>query len=64
MTTVIINNKTRKGKLILDLIREMGCGENLSDEPNEETKRAIEDARAGKLTKARSASELIKELGI
>lgn len=64
MTTVIINNKTRKGKLILDLIREMGCGEILSDEPNEETKRAIEDARAGKLTKARSASELIKELGI
>lgn len=64
MTTVIINNKTRKGRLILDLIREMGCGEILTDEPNEETKKAIDDARAGKLTKASSASELIKELGI
>ena len=43
ITTVIINNKTKKGKLILDLIREMGCGEILYDHPNEETHAAIED---------------------
>lgn len=64
MTTVIINNKTRKGKLILNLIREMGCGEILSDEPNEETRKAIDDARNGKVSKALSAAELIKELGL
>jgi len=64
MTTVIINNKTKRGKLLLNLIREMGCGEILSDEPNEETRKAIDDARTSKLTKAKSASELIKELGV
>lgn len=64
MTTVIINNKTKKGKLILDLIREIGCGEILHDHPNEETQVAIEDARKGKLKKADSALELCKELGI
>ena len=64
MTTVIINNKTKKGKLILDLIREMECGEILYDYPNEETIIAIDDARKGKLLKADSATELCKELGI
>lgn len=64
MTTVIINNKTKKGKLILDLIREMECGEILYDHPNEETHTAIDDARKGNLKMAESASELCKELGI
>ena len=64
MTTVIINNKTKKGKLILDLIRELRCGEILYDHPNEETRAAIEDARKGKLKRADSASELCNELGI
>jgi len=64
MTTVIINNKTKMGKLILDLIREMGCGEILYDHPNKETHAAIEDARKSKLKKADSASELCKELEI
>ncbi|MBC8485513.1 MAG: hypothetical protein H8D45_05675 [Bacteroidetes bacterium] len=64
MTTVIINNKTKKGKLILDLIREMGCGEIITDNPNEETRAAIKDARRGKLKRANSAAGLCKELGI
>ena len=40
MTTVIINEKTKKGRIILDLIREMSCGkiitDNLNDEKNTE----------------------------
>jgi len=64
MTTVIINNKTKRGKLLLNLIREMDCGEILSDEPNEETRKAINDARNGRVSKALSANELIKELGL
>ena len=27
MTTIVINEKTKKGRIILDLIREMGVGE-------------------------------------
>jgi hypothetical protein len=27
MTTIVINEKTKKGRIILDLIREMGIGE-------------------------------------
>lgn len=64
MRTVIIDNNTKKGKLILDLIREMECGEILPDKPNSKTQTAIEDARKGRLNKANSATELAKELGI
>ena len=27
MTTIVINEKTKKGRIIVDLIREMGVGE-------------------------------------
>ena len=63
MTTVIINN-TKKGKLVLDLIKEMGCGEIIHSIPNHETIEAIEDARNAKLIKAKSAKDLCNELGI
>ncbi len=64
MTTVIIDSKTKKGRLLLELIREMGVGEILHDKPNKETRDAIEDARKGNVTRADSATELCKELGI
>lgn len=54
MTTVIINEKTKKGRIILDLIREMSCGkiitDNLNDEktPNDKTRMAFRDAIEGK----------------
>jgi hypothetical protein len=31
MTTIIINEKTKKGRIILDLIRELGAGEILNE---------------------------------
>jgi len=64
MTTVIVNDKTKKGKLILDLIREINGGEIIKDEPNEETIKAIEAARKNNVTKVKDSSELINKLGL
>jgi len=64
MATIIIDEKTKKGKLILDLIREIKGGEIIRDEPNEETIKAIEDARNNNVTKCKDSDELFKKLGI
>lgn len=64
MTTVIIDNKTKKGKLILDLIKEMNCGEIIGEEPNEETIKAIQEARNGELKKAENSNDLSDKLGL
>jgi len=64
MTKVIINNKTKKGQLILDLIREMNCGEIIEEEPNEETIKAIQEARNGELKKAENSKDLSDKLGL
>jgi len=64
MTTVIINGKTKKGKIILDLIKEMRCGRIISGTPNEETTRAIKSAREGRVKKVKNSSELYNVIGI
>ncbi len=57
MTTIIINEKTKKGKLIIDLIREMNCGTTMENDniskntPNDITRLSIKEAREGKTTK-------------
>ena len=57
MTTIIINEKTKKGRIILDLIREMGIGKIVDDKkeslniPNLETIKAIQEADEGKTIK-------------
>jgi len=55
MTTIIINEKTKKGKLILALIREMGVGRIVGEQdentPNQTTIDAMEETKAGKTTK-------------
>ena len=57
MTTIIINEKTKKGRIILDLIREMGVGkivDNLMESeniPNNTTIKAITEANEGKTIK-------------
>lgn len=54
MTTIIINEKTKKGRIILDLVREMSCGTIIGDKiedgniPNDKTRLAILDAKEGK----------------
>lgn len=64
MTTVIINEKTEKGKKLLDFLKSFS-GErfiNIEKEPNETTKKAIQEAREGKLTKAKNVDDLMEQL--
>ena len=58
MTTVIINEKSKKGKIVLDLIRELGIGKIVEDDnlkkkenPNTVTLKEINDAYEGKTIK-------------
>jgi hypothetical protein len=64
MTTVIINEKTVKGKRLLDFLKSFS-GEKfikIDSEPNQTTKKAIQEAREGKLTKAKNADDLMELL--
>ena len=64
MTTVIINDRTAKGKSLLKFLKIFE-GENfihIGNEPNEKTKEAIEDARQGKLTSHKNSKELFLSL--
>lgn len=66
MTTVIINEKTKKGQLVLALIREMGVGrivDNQHDKkPNQTTIKAMEEARAGKTIKCRDFDDYLEKV--
>ena len=64
MTTVIINDRTAKGKSLLQFLKKFE-GENfiyIDDEPNDQTKEAIEDARQGKVTSHKNSKELFASL--
>lgn len=74
MTTIVINEKTKIGKLIMNMIRETKCGQIIDEKkqdkeycklphiPNAETIKAMKDAKAGKGTKFTSTKELFKAL--
>lgn len=65
MKTIIINEKTKKGKLVVDLIKEMGVGiilDNSSYSPNQTTIDAIEEARAGYTTKCTDFNDYLKKV--
>ena len=64
MTTVIINDRTAKGKSLLKFLKIFE-GENfihIGNEPNEDVREAIEDARQGKLTTHKNSKELFASL--
>jgi hypothetical protein len=64
MTTVIINDRTPKGKSLLQFLKNFE-GENfiyIAHEPNDETKEAIEDARQGRVTSHTNSKELFASL--
>ena len=64
MTTIIINDRTAKGKSLLQFLKKFE-GENFiifGDEPNQETHEAIEDARKGKLKSHKNSKELFASL--
>ena len=68
MTTIIINEKTKKGRIILDLIREMGVGkivDNLMESeniPNNTTIKAITEANEGKTIKCIDFDDYLKKV--
>ena len=68
MTTIIINEKTKKGKIILDLIREMGVGKIIADEESENrvinstTIQAIKEAEEGKAIKCESFEDYLEKV--
>jgi hypothetical protein len=68
MTTIVINEKTKKGRIILDLIREMGVGEIIESTegsghiPNDTTLKAIRDADAGKTIKCADFDDYLSKV--
>lgn len=64
MATITINERTSKGKSLMDFLRKFE-GENfihIEKEPNKETKRAIADVKKGKVTKAKDVADLMNKL--
>ena len=68
MTTIVINEKTKKGRIILDLIREMGVGEIIESKkgsghiPNDTTMKAIRDADEGKTIKCTDYDDYLSKV--
>jgi hypothetical protein len=68
MTTIIINEKTKKGRILLDLIREMNCGKIIEDAkivdeiPNDITRLAIKQARKGETIKCADFDDYIAKV--
>jgi len=68
MTTIIINEKTKKGRIILDLIREIGVGKiienNMESENilNNTTLKAIKEANEGNTIKCIDFDDYLKKV--
>ena len=67
MTTIIINEKNSKGKMLLELLRKFEGEEyfkisNDSPVPNAETIKAIKEAKSGKVNKYKNSAELFAHL--
>jgi len=64
MTTIIINERTTKGKSLLEYLRKFEDEGfiQIDKEPNAETKRAISDVQKGKVTRCDNVEDMIKKL--
>ena len=66
MTTIIINEKTKKGQIIIELVREMGIGKIISDPENyplnDVTLNSVEEAEAGETTKCNSFEDYLEKV--
>ncbi len=63
--TLHINEKTKKGKVFLDFLKQYVQDNKtveIIQKPNKETLKAIEEVNAGKVLRASNATELIKML--
>lgn len=61
MTYITIDTKTKQAKKFVELIETLPFAKILK-EPNARTKKSIEDARKGKIHKARSLEQLFTDL--
>jgi len=68
MTTIIINEKTKKGRIILDLIREIGVGKIVDNSVesdnilNNTTIKAIKEANEGLTIKCIDFDDYLKKV--
>jgi hypothetical protein len=68
MTTIIINEKTKKGRIILDLIREIGVGKIVDNRMesknilNSTTVKAIKEANEGETIKCIDFDDYLKKV--
>ena len=68
MTTIIINEETKIGRLVLDLIREIGVGEIIDDRfksdniLNDITINAIREANEGNTIKCDDFDDYLKKV--
>ena len=61
MTYISIDTKTKEAKKLVELIETLPYAKILQ-EPNEETKAAIDDARHGRTQKTKSLDQLFSDL--
>jgi lysophospholipid acyltransferase (LPLAT)-like uncharacterized protein len=64
MTTIIINEKSKKGKIVLQLIKELGIGKIVGEKttrPNKVTLDAINDAYEGNTVVCEDFQDYIKK---
>ncbi|MDP3643622.1 MAG: hypothetical protein Q8S54_10595 [Bacteroidota bacterium] len=64
MTTIIVNERTAKGKSLLEFLSKFEDEKfiHIEKEPNSTTKKAIKEAREGKLIKCNTISDLMDKL--
>ncbi len=63
MTTVIINEKTKAGKSLIEYLRHSNHATIIEEEqPNAETLKAIKEVEEGKVTSYSSAKEMMSAL--
>jgi len=60
MTTIVIKSKSKAAKLMIDYLKTQSYAKVIeTNEPNDETKKAIAEARAGKTTKFKDYDDYI-----
>lgn len=68
MTTIIINEKTKKGRIILDLIREVNGGKIIENDkkaekiPTDITLKAIQEAEKGNTIHCADFDDYLKKV--
>lgn len=63
MTKLLIDTRSSEAKLLLEYLKKQRFIKVLEDNaPNAETKKAIEDARSGKVTKTKNVADLMSKL--